>query len=154
MREHAYCGGVFPYRSGTYCVCSSVHVPKVHTESNHGVGVHVVTSLVPLMIIWLCCSLLLLSTMLVYMCTCIYILYIGLSWTSVLSASFSSFVPHCHQLSIVGDKDLDRYACICVHTCTVHRAVLDQGFVYLFSSFVPHCHQLSIVGDKDSEFLK
>ena len=34
----------------------------------------------------------------------------------------------------------------------VHRAVLDQGFVYLFSSFVPHCHQLSIVGDKDSEF--
>ena len=86
-------------------MCSSVHVPKVHTESNHGVGVHVVTSLVPLTIIWLCCSLLLLSTMLVYMCTCIYILYIGLSWTSVLSASFSSFVPHCHQLSIVGDKD-------------------------------------------------
>ena len=34
---------------------------------------------------------------------------------------------------------------------TVHRAVLDQCFVYLFSSFVPHCHQLSIVGDKDSE---
>ena len=50
MREHAYCGVVFPYRSGTYCVCSSVHVPKVHTESNHGVGVHVVTSLVPLTI--------------------------------------------------------------------------------------------------------
>ena len=31
-------------------MCSSVHVPKVHTESNHGVGVHVVTSLVPLTI--------------------------------------------------------------------------------------------------------
>ena len=37
---------------------------------------------------------------------------------------------------------------------TVHRAVLDQGFVCLFSSFVPHCHQLSILGDKASEFLK
>ena len=33
---------------------------------------------------------------------------------------------------------------------TVHRAVLEQGFVCLFSSVVPHCHQLSIVGDKDS----
>ena len=75
---------------------------KYTQNPNHGVGVHVVTSLVPLTIIWLCCSLLLLSTMLVYMCTC---MYIGLSWTSVLSASFSSFVPHCHQLSIVGDKD-------------------------------------------------
>ena len=46
------------------------------------------------------------------------------------------------------------YMYIHVYTCTVHRAVLDQGFVCLLSSFVPHCHQLSIVGDKDSEFLK
>ena len=41
----------------------------------------------------------------VYVYMYIHVLYIGLSWTSVLSASFSSFVPHCHQLSIVGDKD-------------------------------------------------
>ena len=40
---------------------------------------------------------------------------------------------------------------ICV---PIHRAVLDQGFVWLFSSFVSHCLQLSIVGGKDSEFLK
>ena len=38
----------------------------------------------------------------VYVYMYIHVLYIGLSWTSVLSASFSSFVPHCHQLSIVG----------------------------------------------------
>ena len=44
------------------------------------------------------------------------------------------------------------YVYMYIHT--VHRAVLDQGFVCLLSSFVPHCHQLSIVGDKDSEFPK
>ena len=98
-------------------VCSSVHVPKVlafthRIQSWCGCSCsHLPRSPYDYMVV-LCCvlfiasvSLLLLSTMLVYMCTCIYILYIGLSWTSVLSASFSSFVPHCHQLSIVGDKD-------------------------------------------------
>ena len=69
------------------------------------------------MIIWCCVlfiasvSLLLLSTMYAYM----YIHTVRRA-VSVLSASFSSFVPHWHQLSIVGDKDseflklLDRYA--------------------------------------------
>ena len=57
-------------------VCSSVHVLKywhLHTEANHVVGVHVLSSLVPLtIIVVLCCVLfsalfllLLLSTMLV-----------------------------------------------------------------------------------------
>ena len=40
-----------PWSHSSATVCSSVH-----TEVNHGVGVHVLSSLVPLTTIWLCCA--------------------------------------------------------------------------------------------------
>ena len=69
-------------------VCSSVH-----TEPNHGVGVHVLSFLVPLTIIRLCCADCSVSFALVVHYARVAVLYLGLSWTRVLSASFQVLSP-------------------------------------------------------------
>ena len=70
-------------------MCSSVHVPKVHTESNHGCGCscsHLPRSPYDYMVVLFFAVVVHYAGVYVYMY--IHVLYIGLSWTSVLSASF------------------------------------------------------------------
>ena len=94
-------------------VCSSVHVPKVlafthRIQSWCGCSCsHLPRSPYDYMVV-LCCVLFIVSVSLLLLSTMLY-MYIHTIHRAVLDQSFvclfSSFVPHCHQLSIVGEKE-------------------------------------------------
>ena len=102
--------------------CTCLKYWHLHTESNHGVGSHLPRSPYDYMVLCALYCLCFFAVVVHYAGVYAYMyIHTVCRAVSVLSASFSSFVPHWHQLSIVGDKDSEIARQICmtyiVHTC-------------------------------------